>query len=403
MADLTAVVVGSGALGASTAYHLARRGARVTLVDQYAPGSQTSPRAAGLTNTKAVSQPIMVRLQDEATEALARFEEDTGHSLGFVRSGSVKASYTEAGERKLLQDAETARAHGIEVDFISPAEVERLVPWFVAGAARTIAHVPSDGYLDPARLPVAYLQLAQQAGARVLPFTRVTDLVRSGDRVEGVATTRGELRADVVVDAAGAWATVVAAGAGIRLPLIPVRHQLYVTEPLAGIERHHPIVRLIEASVYVRHERGGLMLGGYEDTPRGVDPGALPPGFQVADLELDLGVLRGLVDEVAEHFPLLLAAPVAIHRGGLPTMTPDGCPILGAVPGTEGFYVASGCCVGGLSFSSAAGRALADLIVDGRCEPDLAPLSVERFGAYANDPAALTTASVDHYARKYMK
>ena len=401
--DLTAIVIGSGALGASAAYHLAKRGARVTLLDQYAPGSQTSPRAAGLTNTKAASQPIMVRLQDEATERLARFEGETGLSLGFVRSGSVKASYTEAGEQRLLQDVETARAEGVVVDLISAAEAERLAPWFVAGAARAIAHVPSDGYLDPAKLPAAYIQLARRAGADVFAFTRVTDLIRSGDRVAGVATERGELRADVVVDAAGAWTAAVAAGAGIRLPLVPVRHQLYVTEPVAGVEPRHPIVRLVEASVYVRHERGGLMVGGYEDTPRVVDPVALPPGFEIANLELDLGVLKGLVAEVADHFPVLREAPVAIHRGGLPTMTPDGCPILGPVPGAEGLFVASGCCVGGLSLSSAAGRALADLIVDGRCEPDLAPLSVERFGAYADDPTALASASVDHYARKYMK
>ena len=84
-------------------------------------------------------------------------------------------------------------------------------------------------------------------------------------------------------------------------------------------------------------------------------------------------------------------------------MTPDGRPILGPLPGLDGFYVASGCCVGGLSLSPAAGRALADLIVDGTCEPDLAPLSIERFRPYGEDPAALTAASIDHDVRKYMK
>src|SRR4029453_2944094 len=91
------------------------------------------------------------------------------------------------------------------------------------------------------------------------------------------------------------------------------------------------------------------------------------------------GVLRALVDEVADHFPVLRTARVALHRGGLPTMTPDGFPILGPVPGLDGFHVASGCCVGGLTLSPAAGRALADLILDGKSDPDLAPLSVEGF------------------------
>ena len=402
MASLTAVVIGAGALGASTAYHLARRGVAVTLVDQFEPGTQTSPRAAGLTNTKAASIEIMVRLTDEATETLARFEDETGITLEFHRSGSVKAAYTEAGEARLLADLDMARGLGIAVELISPAEARRLAPWFEPGTPRAIGYVPSDAYLEPSRVPLAYVQLAQAAGATILPFTPVTGLVQTDGQLRGVATSRGELPADVVVDAAGGWARAVAATAGIALPLVPVRHQLFITEPIASVRDAQPVVRFQEASIYVRPERGGLLVGGYEDEPRVVDPSAHGPAFQIADLDLDLGVLRGLVEEVGAHVPVLRDAPVAIHRGGLPTMTPDGYPILGAVPGLDGLFVASGCCVGGLSLSPAAGRALADTIVDGRSDPDLGPLSVERFRAWT-DPAEIEAAGVHHYARKYMK
>lgn len=402
MASMTAVVIGAGALGASTAYHLARRGVAVTLVDQFAPGSQTSPRAAGLTNTKAAPTEIMARLTDEATETLAHFERETGIELEFHRSGSIKAAYTAEGEARLLADLEVARALGIEVDLISPEAAHRLAPWFEPGAPRAIGYVPSDAYLEPSKLPIGYLRLATMAGARVLPFTPVTDVLHEDGRVIGVSTPRGDLPADVVVDAAGGWSRAVAAQAGIRLPLVPVRHQLFITEALPTVEPMQPIVRMLEASVYVRPERGGLMVGGYEDAPLVLDPAERGPGFQIANLELDLGVLRGLVDEVAEHVPILKDAPIAVHRGGLPTMTPDGQPLLGPVPGLDGLYVASGCCVGGLSLSPAAGRALADLIVDGSCEPDLAPLGVERFRAWT-DPARIEAASVHHYARKYLK
>jgi glycine/D-amino acid oxidase-like deaminating enzyme len=145
------------------------------------------------------------------------------------------------------------------------------------------------------------------------------------------------------------------------------------------------------------------MFGGYEDEPRVIEPEELPPGFQVGELQLDLGVLRALTEEVAAHFPALRSAAIAVHRGGLPTMTPDGHPILGAVPGLKGFYVASGCCVGGLSLSPAAGRVLADLILDGRCEPDISSLSVERFRGFAERPRELVAQCIERYARKYMK
>ena len=250
---------------------------------------------------------------------------------------------------------------------------------------------------------MGFAERAGELGARMLPFTRVTGLLCADGRVKGVATTRGEIHAPIVVDAAGAWSRSVAAAAGILIPLVPVRHQLYITQPIAGVEPLQPIVRLLEASVYVRYAGGGLMFGGYEDEPEVVEPEALPPGFQIADLPLDLAVLRALTAEVAAHFPALRSVAVAIHRGGLPTMTPDGHPVLGPVPGLDGLYIASGCCVGGLSLSPAAGRALAGLILDGKSEPDLASLYVERFRGWAQRPAELRATCVQRYARKYMK
>ncbi len=401
-ASVDAIVIGSGAFGSSTAYHLARRGLKTVLVDQHALGSQTSPRAAGLTS-QADPLPVLARLRREACDAFAAFEREMGRSIGFHQSGSLRAAYTGAGEARVREGLATAQGLGIAASLVTPADAERLAPHFRAGAARIILHVPGDGWLDPARLAVGFAARAAELGARLLPFTRVEGLLRESGRVAGVTTPRGEIRAPIVVDAAGAWTSRVAAAAGLRVPLVPVRHQLFVTEPIAGVEPLQPIVRLVEASVYVRHEQGGLLFGGYEDAPRVVDAATLPPTFQIAELPLDLGVLRGLVDEVADHFPALASARIALHRGGLPTMTADGRPLLGPVSGLEGFFVASGCCVGGLGLSPAAGRALADLVVDGRSDPDLAPLGVERFRGRLEDAAALEAACVAQYARRYTR
>src|SRR6266540_1488406 len=401
MQTAAAVVIGSGAFGASTAYHLARRGVDVVLVDQHALGSQTSPRAAGLTS-KADATPVLARLRHEACLAFERFETEMGRGVDFHRSGSLKAAYTEAGEARLRAGLETARALGIEAGLVSAAEARRLAPHFDPGPARAIGHVPSDGWLEPAKVAIGFAARAAQLGARMLPFTRVEQLLHTAGRVLGVATAAGEIHAPVVVDAAGAWTARVAAAGGIALPLVPVRHQLFITEAIRGVEPLQPIVRLLEASVYVRYADGGLLFGGYEDAPRVIDALALPAGFQIADLPLDLGVLHSLVDEVADRFPALRRARVAVHRGGAPTMTPDGRPLLGPVPGLDGFYVASGCCVGGLSLSPAAGRALADLILDGKSDPDLTPLSVERFRGRFAGARELESACVAQYARKYI-
>ena len=142
------VVIGAGAFGATTAYHLARRGAAVALLDQHALASQTSPRAAGLTS-QAASHPTMARLRHEACGVFERFEAEMECSVDFHRSGSLKAAYTEAGEARLHADLETARGLGIPVGLVTPAEARRLAPHFEPGAARAIGHVPSDGWLEP--------------------------------------------------------------------------------------------------------------------------------------------------------------------------------------------------------------------------------------------------------------
>lgn len=397
------VVIGSGGFGASTAYHLARRGARgVVLLDRHALGSQTSPRAAGLTS-KVASTELMIRLMDETVEALAGFEKATGRSIRFTRVGAMRVLLTPEGEARMRRDAALAQRLGVEVQFLSGGEAERLAPHFRAGAARAILFSPEDGYFHPPLVARAFAEAAADLGVTVRPHTPVTAILHEQGRITGVRTPGGEIRCAAVLDAAGAWAALLGDEVGIRVPVIPTRHQLFITEPIPGIEPHHPIVRIHEPSVYTRPEAGGLMLGGYEDTPLQLDMRSQPEGFQIADLPLDVEVLWGLYREVQTHFPALEHAKIREHRGGLPTMSPDGQHIVGPVAHLPGFYIASACNVGGLSIAPVIGRALADLILDGSCELDLGEFSIERFRGRTDDAADLKTACRRAYARKYTK
>lgn len=400
IASADVVVIGSGALGSSVAYHLSAMGQNVALLDRFAIASQTSPRAAGLTQQIRPSID-MTRLAMLSVQKITRFAEETGERLVYHRSGSVKMARTEADEPQIAAEILAGQAEGLDIRPLPADDLRRMAPWARADGIRAMWYTPSDLFLEPVQIPLGYAASAERNGATLLPGTTVTTLLRDGDAVAGVGTDRGEIHAPIVVDAAGAWARQVAEDAGLRVPVVPMRHQLFITEPIAGVEPTQPICRVIDANVYVRPDKGGLMLGGYETNPLPYDPREAGPDFQIADLELDIGVLRRLAALVREQFPHLAEAPIQEHRGGLPTMTADGKHIVGPVPGLSGFYAATGCCVGGLSISPAVGQTLAELIVTGRSSISLDGLSITRFGPEAISESSLTDACVAEYAHQY--
>ena len=212
----------------------------------------------------------------------------------------------------------------------------------------------------------------------LLPNTTVTGFGAEGGAVTKVITDKGEIRTPIVVDAAGAWARLVAGLANLRLGAIPTRHQLIITSPIPGVEPHQPITRVIDCNVYIRPAEGGLMLGGYESNPLQFDMANLPTGFGIDDLPLDVSVIHRLAGLVLDQFPIFRKITVKEHRGGLPTMTADGEHIVGPLPELRGFYVAGGCCVGGLTIAPIIGEMLAEWILSGNPPIDLSPLSPTR-------------------------
>ncbi len=398
--EVDAVVIGAGAFGASIAFHLAKRGQRVALLERHAIASQTSPRAAGLTQ-QIRTDPIMSRLAMRSVTKIEQFAEDTGEALAFHQSGSVKMARTPEFAEQIHDEVERGRGVGLDIQTISPKEAQRLAPFLEARAAVALWYTASDLYLEPGDLPRAYARAAEGLGATVLPHTPAIGIGTREGAVERVVTEQGDIATPVVVDAAGAWARLVAEMTGIRVPIVPTRHQLYITQPIDGVTAQQPIVRVLDVNVYVRPERGGLMLGGYEPDPIQVDVRSLPADFQIQHLALDFEPLRKLTDEVRVEFPLLQGAPIDEFRGGLPTMTVDGRHIIDRVPGTRGFFVASGCCVGGLSISPAVGEVLADWVVDGKPGLDLTSLSLSRFGPEVDSEEHLREACLWRYAHHY--
>lgn len=373
------VVIGSGALGASTAFHLASRGRRVALVDQHGIGSQTSPRAAGL-SAELRHNALMTRLAARGIEKLLAFGAETGEPLDLHQSGSLKIARTAAHAEQIEAEIVLGRELGAGIGPITAAEAQRLMPFFEPVEVTALSYNPRDVYLDPAQLPAGYARAAAKRGCTLLPDTRVEAIMVSDGVVEGVRTARGAIEAAVVVDAAGGWLRQVAALAGRDVPVVATRHQLVITQPLAGVRPEQPICRVIDANVYIRPCDGGLMLGGYEREPLQVAVEELGAGYAIDHMPLDLDVLTGLAAQVVRQFPVFRSMDVAVLRGGLPTMTPDDEHVIGPVPEIAGLWVIGGCNVGGLSTAPAFGELLATMI-DGEAQPygDLSTLSPARF------------------------
>jgi glycine/D-amino acid oxidase-like deaminating enzyme len=372
-----AVVIGSGAMGASTAFHLTTAGLSVALVDKAELASQTSPRAAGLSGQLRADE-AMTRIAARSVKKIETFQADTGEEMVFFQPGSLKIARRPEHEEQLHAEVARGQRLGLDVALISLEEARRLMPYLVTEGVRAVMHMRSDVYLEPVQIPAGYARACGRLGGALLPNTVVEEIVTEGGAVAGVRTSRGEIRARIVVDAAGAWLRKVAALGGSSVKLVPTRHQLMITVPLPDVRPNQPITRIIDANVYVRPDKGGLMLGGYEPDPVQYDMANMPADFRIEDLELDVSVLRRLAENVAVQFPIFRDVAIQEHRGGLPTMTADGEHVLGPAPAIGGLFVIGGCCVGGLSTAPALGELLAELIVQGRASLDVSSMAPDR-------------------------
>jgi glycine/D-amino acid oxidase-like deaminating enzyme len=393
--DADVVVIGAGALGLSTALHCALSGRSVAVVERHTAGSQASGRAAGLFKSVQADE-LRTRLARRSITKAATFAGWAGIPLAVARSGSFLIARTGPHRDFLCRERDQSRRWGADVREAAPPKLSYYHP---AGDDFAL-WCPEDVYIEePASLIQAYLAACQRHGAVVTEDEPVIGIPVTAGRVVGVETQHRSIAAPVVVDAAGAWVRRVAELAGAQVPVTTVRHQLMITAPIADVDPADPIVRVVDAAVYLRPARRGLMVGGFEPDPLPVDLRRQPASFTTDDVPLDLGVLRRLAAQVSAEAPAASGAPVAAHRGGLFTMSPDGRFVAGPVPDLPGLWVASGCNGSGFSSSLALGEALATWITGGTPPPGLTALAPGRFGLFPDD--VLLSRGLWQYAHYY--
>ena len=365
------VVIGAGALGLSTALHCAIAGRSVVVVERHTAGSQASGRAAGLFKSVQADE-LRTRLARRSIERAISFTDWAGVPLEVTRAGSYLVARTGAHSELLRAEAAQSSKWGVDLRAAAAEDLTGISYYEDPRSTVFALWCPEDVYIEePADLIGAYQAAAGLQGAEVLEHETVTAVTLSGGTVAGVETSQRSISASVVVDAAGAWTRQVAELAGATVAIAPVRHQLLITEP-SPVNKDDPIVRVVDAAVYLRPARGGLMVGGFERGPLAFDVSAPP-----AEVPLDRSVLTSLAEQVGREVPAA-RGQVAEHRGGMFTMSPDGRFVLGPVPGVPGLWVASGCNGSGFSSSLALGESLAGQITGASAE--LGALTPARFG-----------------------
>src|SRR6202790_2927055 len=210
------VVIGSGGLGAATAYYLAKRGGlSVVLLDKHDIGSQTSPRAAGMVSCVRKGD-LMITLMKDACRKIESFRGETGQARDWVHSGSLKIARRPQDAEVIAADLQRGKRMGLDVEQVSPDVACRLNPFLKPSGIVTALRIGDDRYFDPAQVAVGFARGAEAKGAILLPKTDVTEVIIEGGKVTGIQTTKGPIRSSVVVDAAGAWTRQVAEASDIR-------------------------------------------------------------------------------------------------------------------------------------------------------------------------------------------
>jgi glycine/D-amino acid oxidase-like deaminating enzyme len=396
------VIVGGGIWGLSTAYHLARAGKTdVQVLERNGrPFDETTSQAAGLVG-QIRATPLMRRAIHYAIDLFSGFERETGHDPGFRQVGSLLLALTPQRMASFEEHVEHARESGVEARFVDEAEMSRLAPHLDVKSVEGGYFVPKDGYLDPRQCARALCGAAEDLGATIKTGTAATGLSVRDGRVVGVETDGGFVETEQVVVTAGPWTATIAKSVGYEPAMVPIRHQRVTTVPTPGIPDHHPVVRVTDASCYLRPEDGGYLYGYFEPDPTSYDLEKLPAGFKTADFEEPIEVMEEARERLAPVFPVLQRLEIVGYKPGLTTFAPDGAYLVGPVPQVDGLFAATGCAALGIAGSAAVGHWLANWVVQGQPGEDLSPVDLDRFGEKASDRDWLRREGEEFYGGYY--
>ncbi len=390
------VVIGGGAVGASILYHLAEAGISDTLlIEKNELTSGSTWHAAGNIPTYATSW-LGMRAGNYAWQIYRDLAEKVGSPITYRHTGAFWPAHTKQRIELFQHLVGVSQSAGFELAILTPAEMEGMHPYWQAND--TILggiYDPYEGDIDPSQLTQALAKGARDKGAEIARFTLVTAISCSPTGEWKIQTDKGEVTAEIVVNAAGFYGEKIAAMVGQHLPVVTLEHQYLVTDQLKALEEDtdlFPLVRDPDIRFYLRRERSAFLFGSYAHAGRPVWPEGAPDEVAHFLFPDSVDDILEVLEQTIEHVPLLAEAGAQRFVNGPIAYSPDALPLVGPAVGLPNFYHATGVQIG-ITHSAAIGKAMAEWIVQGETEWDLAAWDPRRFDDWASFDYARQRAS----------
>jgi sarcosine oxidase subunit beta len=362
-----AVVIGGGIMGVSTAYHLATAGRSVVLLEKGALGQGSTCYAAGGVRG-FFSDEVNIQLGLRSLEVFERFGDLFDTEIDLHQTGYLFLVDNEHDLAVFERNVALHTAAGGDSRMVSAAEAKRLSPLIDSTGVLGAAWSPRDGHCTPEAVVQGYAKAARAAGGTLLTNCPATGIETDGGRIVGVSTEAGSIRTDQVVCTAGAWSAQVGSWVGVDLPVVPLRRQIAITEPIPGLDPKTPFTIDFSTSLYFHPEGEGLLLGCPED----VDSWSF-------DTTRDPAWLTTLAEAIERRVPSLGEVGIVSGWAGLYEMTPDHNAVIGRSRTVPGFVYACGFSGHGFLMGPAIGEVLRDLCLGREPVVDVSSLDAARF------------------------
>lgn len=372
------VIVGGGIAGISIAYHLAKLGINdVVLVERGQLTCGTTWHAAGLVGQMRRTR-AQTNIAKYTVDLFRSLEAETGQATGFRQTGSVSFATHEGRMQDYLRTAARAEYFDVELDVLDAKGVEARWPGLNIDDVVSGLWMPGDGVVNPVDVSQAMAKGARANGARLIEGITVESFIVENDRVVGIGTDHGKVKAETVILTGGIWTRDLAASIGVHVPLYAAEHYYIVTEPIDGLPRDLPFIRALDEYSYYKEDAGKLLLGCFEPDARIVDMETLPSDFSFDELPGDMEHFAPILERAFERCHWLQTAGIQTFFCGPESFTPDNLYYLGPAPEVEGLMVAAGFNSVGIQSSAGVGKLIAEWVCDGKPPIDVTAYEMTR-------------------------